>query len=29
MDWKGVEDRKQHELKDPEIEQAFADFSHD
>jgi hypothetical protein len=28
-DWKRVEDRKQHQLEDPEIEQAYADFSHD
>jgi hypothetical protein len=28
-DWKRAEDRKQHQLEDPEIEQAFADFGHD
>jgi hypothetical protein len=28
-DWKRAEDRKQHQLEDPEIEQAFADFSQD
>jgi inhibitor of KinA sporulation pathway (predicted exonuclease) len=28
-DWKRAEVRKQHQLEDPEVEQAFADFSHD
>lgn len=28
-DWKRADDRKQHQLEDPEIEQAFADFSND
>jgi hypothetical protein len=28
-DWKRADDRKQHQLEDPEVEQAFADFSHD
>jgi hypothetical protein len=28
-DWKRAEDRKQHQLEDPEVEQAFADFNHD
>jgi hypothetical protein len=28
-DWKRAEDRRQHQLGDPKIEQAFADFSHE
>jgi hypothetical protein len=28
-DWKRAGDRKQHQLEDPGIEQAFTDFSHD
>jgi hypothetical protein len=28
-DWKRADYRKQHQLEDPEIEQAFADFSND
>jgi hypothetical protein len=28
-DWKRAEDRKQHQLEDPKVQQAFADFNHD
>jgi hypothetical protein len=28
-DWKRAGDRKQYQLEDPEVEQAFTDFSHD